>query len=71
MKEIKDLTGRTKKGKLKFIKNMSDEGRPRHRKGPKKQSVRYIFLSWKLTGKKEGDLTNLWRVCKRKHHLRG
>ena len=28
-----------KKGKLKFIKNMSDEGRPRHRKGPKKQSV--------------------------------
>ena len=43
---------------------MSDEGRPRHRKGPKKQSVRYIFLSWKLTGKKEGDLTNLWRVCK-------
>lgn len=39
-KEIKDLTGWTKKGKLKFIKNMSDEGRPRHRKGPKKQSVR-------------------------------
>lgn len=29
-----------KKGKLKFIKNMSDEGRPRHRKGPKKQNVR-------------------------------
>ena len=40
MKEIKDLTGKIKKGKLKFIKNMSDEGRPRHRKGPKKQSVR-------------------------------
>ena len=39
-KEIKDLTGQIKKGKLKFIKNMSDEGRPRHRKGPKKQSVR-------------------------------
>lgn len=31
-KEIKDLTGQIKKGKLKFIKNMSDEGRPRHRK---------------------------------------
>ena len=39
-KEIKDLTGQIKKGKLKFIKNMSDEGRPRHRKGPKKQNVR-------------------------------
>ena len=30
-----------KKGKLKFIKNMSDEGRPRHRKGAeRKQSVK-------------------------------
>lgn len=37
---MKDLTGQIKKGKLKFIKNMSDEGRSRHRKGPKKQSVR-------------------------------
>ena len=58
------MTGWTKKGKLKFIKNMSDEGRPRHRKAEEAKRKVNIFLSWKLTGKKEGDLTNLWRVCK-------